>query len=251
MQNKESLPFTIATGVFFEYLKGLLRLFRLSHGEYPSFNNIKVKNFFTNQSLNSNFSDFTDSTKSWYLRGVDYVLNKYNINNHNSKKKILDLGSGRGGLINHIKSKNLEFEYIGVDFDEEAILKCSNIYKNDKNIRFVASEVVDFIKTDKSQFDFVFIINLLPYIDNLKFFISHLQKKKYKNIILCEPHPSPYWEKSFGGFSVFIRNSDLIQKILIENGFIKLSEHKLYVFQFFNIYILRISTTNFWQLKYN
>lgn len=244
MVKKESVVPKIGFEILFEYFNGLIRLITKRITK-PSFSNAKVRSFFSQRSKVDNFDDFTESTKKWYLNGVDYIITKNNLLNSDSTSEILDLGSGRGGILNLVNCREGNFNYLGVDFDDIAVSKCNQNYQDKPNIQFQANDVLDFIESCQNSYDLVFIVNLLPYIEDIDNIFHKLKKNNYKNIIICDPHPSLYWEDSFGGFSIFIRKPNEMKKALITKSFKTFDEHQLYAFKIFNRYIIRINTTYF------
>lgn len=74
-----------------------------------------------------------------------------------SSVKILELGSGTGFLASKImlslKKKKIRCYYTGIDFSPVAIRKANE--RNIKNCKFVNSDFVDFLKSNKEEFDFI------------------------------------------------------------------------------------------------
>lgn len=76
------------------------------------------------------------------------------------KKKILEIGSGKGGFLSSMAVKFPEYEFIGVEMQRTALaIACKYIEKNSiENLRFFASDVaLLFEKFEEGSFDYIFL----------------------------------------------------------------------------------------------
>jgi len=76
------------------------------------------------------------------------------------KKKILEIGSGKGGFLSSMAIKFPEYEFIGVEMQRTALaIACKYIEKNSiENLRFFASDVaLLFEKFEEGSFDYIFL----------------------------------------------------------------------------------------------
>lgn len=76
------------------------------------------------------------------------------------KKKILEIGSGKGGFLSSMATKFPEYEFIGVEMQRTALaIACKYIEKNSiENLRFFASDVaLLFEKFEEGSFDYIFL----------------------------------------------------------------------------------------------
>jgi ubiquinone/menaquinone biosynthesis C-methylase UbiE len=77
---------------------------------------------------------------------------------------MLDVGCGAGANIFWLRKSFPEWEFIGIDIDNDAINMAREINKEDKKTRF---ETMDFFKTPfpAKSFDYVFAIQFLPSVN--------------------------------------------------------------------------------------
>lgn len=76
------------------------------------------------------------------------------------KKKILEIGSGKGGFLSSMAIKFPDYEFIGVEVQKTALaIACKYIEKNSiKNLRFFASDIaLLFEKFEEGSFDYIFL----------------------------------------------------------------------------------------------
>ena len=76
------------------------------------------------------------------------------------KKKILEIGSGKGGFLSSMATKFPEYEFIGVEMQRTALaIACKYIEKNSiENLRFFASDIaLLFEKFEEGSFDYIFL----------------------------------------------------------------------------------------------
>ena len=87
------------------------------------------------------------------IKNLILEINKIN----KSSIKILELGSGTGFLaskiISSLKKNKIQCNYTGIDFSQVAILKANK--RNIKNCEFVNSDFIDFLKSNKKEYDFI------------------------------------------------------------------------------------------------
>ena len=77
-----------------------------------------------------------------------------------NKKKILEIGSGKGGFLSKMAINNPEYEFIGVEMQRTALaIACKYIEKNSiNNLRFFASDVaILFERFEEESFDYIFL----------------------------------------------------------------------------------------------
>ena len=102
----------------------------------------------------------------------DFCINKINF----SKKKILDLGCGKGQLYLALKKKYKEFNYTGIDFDERLIKEAKSYFPETVFLK------KNFIKyKDKNKYDIIVMWGFLSIFDNYKKILRKvisLNKKK-------------------------------------------------------------------------
>lgn len=130
---------------------------------------------------------------------------------NNKNISILDIGCGNGALA--LSNEKLNFNYIGIDFSEEAIKKAKGIYPDGK---FIICDVENPGNINK-KFDVIILSEILYYVD-FKKIINVYKKFLKKNSIFII---SMYF--SWRNFIIWI----LLNKILKCNSRFKVNEkHK-------------------------
>jgi len=76
--------------------------------------------------------------------------------------KILDIGCGLGANAEILNI--FEGTYLGIDLSKNAISKASSIYKNNTNISFKQSDVREFFKNNKDEFNIVIDSSTLQHV---------------------------------------------------------------------------------------
>lgn len=117
--------------------------------------------------------------KSEYEKYYRYF--KKNYENYLPEKKdslILDLGCGTGHFLYYLKKQKYS-NYIGVDFGKQAIEFCK---KNNMAPRIINSEVSDFLKKSKQQFDAIIFNDIIEHIPKKELIpLLKLMKTKLNN----------------------------------------------------------------------
>lgn len=141
-----------------------------------------------------------------------------NCDNH---LEVLELGCGRGGLYRWLLQKRPKaLSYLGVDFDDVAIERCSYAF-TDKNAKFIVQDVVKSASIFEKAYDLIVCINVLPYVTNINSLarkIANASLLERGLIAVVDPVPSPFWEEKFGGFVIAIRKPEIVQKVFSAVG---------------------------------
>lgn len=108
-----------------------------------------------------------------------YLGEKILLNNYfKNKFSVLDIGCSQGGLVSILKKLNNNFQYVGLDFNEEILSKAK---KNYSYYKFIKINDNNFSKYTKKKFDLVVIFGILHLNKNWKNMINEAYKvtKKY------------------------------------------------------------------------
>ncbi|WP_165818118.1 class I SAM-dependent methyltransferase [Flavobacterium sp. 103] len=110
-------------------------------------------------------------------------LIKKNILNTNCQS-VLEIGSGIGLIGAHIRLKNEQILYTGIELDEEAFRKSQQLKLNTINGDFKEMEKI------KGQFDVIMLWEVIEHLQDLKLFLDLAYKKLNYNgkIILSTPN---------------------------------------------------------------
>lgn len=110
-------------------------------------------------------------------------LIKKNILNANCQS-VLEIGSGIGLIGAHIRLKNEQIQYTGIELDEEAFRKSQQLKLNTINGDFKEMEKI------KGQFDVIMLWEVIEHLQDLKLFLDLAYKKLNYNgkIILSTPN---------------------------------------------------------------
>ncbi len=82
------------------------------------------------------------------------------LNNLKGTKKVLEIGSGKGGFLSSMAQNNLDYEFIGVEVQKTALaIACKYIEKNSiNNLRFFACDIsLLFEKLPDETFECIFL----------------------------------------------------------------------------------------------
>lgn len=127
--------------------------------------------------------DSTNLTKRISLS----ILSNFNFN------KVLDLGCGKGAFTHMLKKENNCV--IGVDVSETAIKKASSRYPD---IKFICSDIQNYIAKDKEAYDLVVISEVLSYLENWTEVLQSISKiTNYIYLTLYIPDNPIGYVKSF------------------------------------------------------
>lgn len=247
-----TVPKSEISRILGEWFVGVKRRM-FSRSKRLKFDKDRVRSFFQQRSKENNFVDFTESTTEWYLTGLDGMFLRTSV--LSKKPTVIDFGCGRGGLLKKLRAFEKDFDYIGIDFDEVAVEECREKFEN-PNTKFLKGDAssIDLtglkcIDAKKEDCTIVFLINFLPYIEDLDHFLSHLKKMGPTHVVIIDPYPSPFWEDVFGGFRIYIRKPKMISLRMEILGFQKIHSEQLSIFSFLNKPIFIINTTSIWKLN--
>ena len=119
------------------------------------------------------------------------AIRSYFVSNYVKPKlgdKLLDLGCGTGGLLNHLPALN----YFGYDPSEKYIKSAKAAYRNNPDVSFCSGDLNDFVFI-KNSFDKVILLGVLHHVDdhvaNALLSTGHLALKKGGILIsmdMCE-----------------------------------------------------------------
>ena len=108
---------------------------------------------------------------------------------------VLEVGSGSGILLSHLKNKFKNINFTGIEpFGNEFLLlkKYHNELKNiEGDIRYIKYESFD----NEIKYDYIFLINVFEHLPDWKHFIKFLTRKLNKNgkcTILCPNYSFPF-----------------------------------------------------------
>ncbi len=217
----------------------------------PNIDKHKVQAFFERRSIQNRFPEFTESTSDWYMSLLDKSEIITDVIQSNNQVKICDIGCGRGGLIEWLIKKNLTYSYTGFDIDRVAVVKCERKYEN-PNTRFFTQDTENINPDVIGMQDLIFTINVLPYVENLEFFIDSIKQiitpqKSYLAII--DPTPSYYWDNAFGGFVIKLRKPKQLIAEMESFGFELQEFIQLKGLEFLTVPLIGISSLTIWKLK--
>ena len=163
---------------------------------------------------------------------TDSLLNIKKLNNYNLwiyeniknalGKNIIEIGCGIGTIIKLMLKKDNKIT--GVDINDKYIKFLTKYYKNEKNLKFIKSDIINLPKKVKGKiFDTVVMVNVLEHIkddDKALKIVNKLLKKNGKIALMVPAFNMLFGplDKSVGHFRRYNKNQ--LKKLLIRNGFI-------------------------------
>jgi len=149
---------------------------------------------------------YNELHKAEQLNKVRIIISNYDFTN----KKILDIGSGPGYLLEYLIENNINFkEYTGID-PSVKLMKLSKYYKIKikKNKKFIKSKIEDF--KFKKKYDIIVIISSIHHFDK----ISIIKKiRKYAEDFIFSVYRG---SRSFDKIKRIIENNFNINNIIKE-----------------------------------
>jgi len=94
--------------------------------------------------------------------------------NINKEDVILDLGCA-DGLLSHLLSSHSK-KVIGIDYDENQILKAKENYKSVKNLQFKVGKIPDIFINNTECFDLIVCSHIIEHMENYKSLLINLKK---------------------------------------------------------------------------
>jgi len=167
-----------------------------------------------------------------YAALTESLLNNKKLNNYNLwiyeniknalGKNIIEIGCGIGTIIKLMLKKDNKIT--GVDINDKYIKFLTKYYKNEKNLKFIKSDIINLPKKVKGKiFDTVVMVNVLEHIkddDKALKIVNKLLKKNGKIALMVPAFNMLFGplDKSVGHFRRYNKNQ--LKKLLIRNGFI-------------------------------
>ena len=194
-----------------EYLAGILRsksTLSYSKKSIAQYFEKMQRNLYDNKHIAAKDNPFIDTLlESKHLAKINF-----------ENKIVLDLGCGWGDILNRMI--NLQRStYIGIDFNEKALFTANNLHPSN-SIHWILADV-DNIPLSKSCVDVILAINLVPYIQDLRMFLSNLKKNLKDDgiLILVSATPCPFWEEEFDGVRIILRKKQEILSTAASLGY--------------------------------
>lgn len=214
------VPAVARAAVIVELLKGIVQLRVLR--SVPA-NEALALAFFRERSAKGQFSDFVDSTVSWYLSALDHSLILEGLGKSEGSLHVLDLGSGRGGFLRWLMTSaalaTVVTRYTGLDQDPIAVARCREAFQG--NAEFLEADLRELGDLPVRAADLIAVINVLPYVDDAVHLLAaaaKIARGPDSVLLLLEPAPGPYWERSFGGFGIHLRSEATLRGYLERSG---------------------------------
>lgn len=234
-----------------EYFKGIYnRFINEKLCNKPDLSTDRVKCFFESRSIENRFDDFLDSNTDWYLNLIN-ECETLNAALFSSKRSaFLDLGCGKAQLLSWLLKKNINIgKYYGIDLNELSIKKCKKKYQ-DSRFHFIDGDAKDLLTELNFNFDFVFCINIFPYVLKLQPILKSLRLRtngKNSFVVVIDPIPSPYWERKFGGMTIALRTPKELSKTLMEEGYKLVDQQSIFTLKFSNLHFFPITNLSVWR----
>lgn len=154
-----------------------------------------VDNVFLKESAVSNFEKATLIPSSAFYDIADFIIESCNLN-ENIQYKILDVGSGTGrtilNILNRFSDKGIKFSAICFDISQSM----SKIFKSNLNKNPQLASSVYFLLHDANnglpdylfpnEYDITFIVSVLQYLDDWRWFLRQVHKKIALNGFLIQ-----------------------------------------------------------------
>lgn len=134
--------------------------------------------------------------------------------------KILEIGSGLGGIYKFLKNKN---KYIGIELDKEATMFTNNYFKTNcfKNI-----SIEEFNSEDK--FKYIFAIEVLEHFDDVFANIRKIYSLLENHGIFIGTSPYPYKKNVYADKThLFVLHPENWKRLFLNAGFSKVSLYRM------------------------
>jgi SAM-dependent methyltransferase len=113
----------------------------------------------------------------------------------NSVTSVFELGPGPGTWTKVLLQRNPTASYDLVDISEEMLKQAKAALSDVSNIRFINSDILDFV-TDK-KYQFFFSSRIIEYVPNkekaVQIISNSLEAGSYGYIVTKTPHPGRFW----------------------------------------------------------
>jgi SAM-dependent methyltransferase len=225
--------------VLWEFIRGIRRLLQ-QHG--LPLDEEKAMEYFRRRSLSSDFEDFTDSSRDWYLSILKKSCLLTEKINQRNRLVVLDIGCGRGGLLNWFLSNSVNTNYFGIDQDRAAINFCRERF--DSSASFIEGDVRMLTTSFNLPSDLIFAVNVFPYISNPGGVLADckiLAANANSLLVILDPNPTPYWDKEFGGFGIELREAAALERYARSAGWRLCEQLRLAVASIFGVPVLTLS----------
>jgi SAM-dependent methyltransferase len=146
-------------------------IFNFKEFEYKRCKNCKLIQLFPLPSgddfnkMYDTYQSVIDTKPNGIYNGVIDLIKKYS-----AGKRLLDYGCGNGRFLKELDSE--EFELSGTEFSSEFVAKLGELFPN---IRF--QTINSFLEKSQSEYDVIFISNVLEHLTNPKEILETLKKK--------------------------------------------------------------------------
>lgn len=175
-----------------------------------------VRAFFRERYEADRLHDIVDARNDWYLAPLvgssvlGPLLKRF------EPLSVLDLGCGRGRLAEWLdRHRAGETTYCGIDQDVALIERLREKSIGCPRRLFLAGNVQSVtLQSLPPLVDAVFAINVFPYIYDpvpvlaaVRSIRGHAVGGDGTRLFVLDPLPSPFWETSFGGFGICVRNA--------------------------------------------
>ena len=178
----------------------------------PSFNDKEYA-----KALFDEFADVYDAT----MQKINYaVFEKIKALHVNTEGKILDLGCATG--IGAVKLKSLKSVWTGVDISSRMLQKAkkTGLYQ-----QLIQADAIDFLQKNREQFDVIFCLDVIEYVQNLADFLTPDAGKLL--ILSFEKAPDSVLTWRLSPFGRYQHNPSYIKEILSKNGYKNIDIHAL------------------------
>jgi SAM-dependent methyltransferase len=120
-------------------------------------------------------------------RSIDYITSIFP-NDYFLNKTVLDLGCAGGAICFHTALQGCRLA-VGIEKDDGSINSAVQIMNehNIGNVKFLKSDVCDFLAENKENFDVVFALNILHHIDKPFAFLRHVCRVAQEAICMETP----------------------------------------------------------------
>lgn len=152
----------------------------------------KIRWFAANQMV----EHMDETQKSFFMKRIwrDHILRYEFAAKYVNNKVVLDIACGEGYGTNMLSK--VAKKATGVDLSKESIAKAKIKYKTPKNIKFIQSDALSFLKKGNKKYDVIVSFETIEHIREYDLFLALLCKSLKKNGVLLLSTP----EKKFSDF---------------------------------------------------
>ena len=155
------------------------------------------------------------------MQQIEYnILNKIKELNIPVQGKILDLGCGTGSAAAELKTEGSSWTGVDISSNMLAVARQKNLYDV-----LIKDDVISFLRTNTSKYDFVLCLDVFPYIQNVEELIE--KSFPFKLIFSIEKAPDSVQTFELSSFGRYRHHPEYIQNLLTKAGYKSVKTHNL------------------------